>query len=107
MGKVRDIPVQARQQRLYCECGREMKYTGVSKSQLGVVHQHLCEKCFTSEWPTTRYPNIVYEPIKQQGNCKDCLGWGQISISAGDHEWGEDCEPCKGTGSIETEGESV
>jgi len=50
---------------LQCECGGEMKPTGVFLTMYPPLYPHFCEKCGNGENLNTTYPYIDYVTINE------------------------------------------
>ena len=60
--KLMKFPAQTYIIRAVCDCGGELKYVGTSYAGMkGMVYDHTCRKCKTSEQLTEIYPKVTHE----------------------------------------------
>ena len=55
------VPVKVYEMRLFCDCGGEMRATGMSRPTDPPQYEHKCEDCHATEYvPGKAYPHLVY-----------------------------------------------
>ena len=51
---------------MICECGGEMKPTGITYTSNPPIFPHICERCGKGDSFREMYPRIVYEVLTNQ-----------------------------------------
>ena len=63
MSNIRRVPVQTFVERLFCECGGEMKPTGLAKPCSPPLYEHRCEACSATEDAAKAYPCLGHSEV--------------------------------------------
>lgn len=68
MSEVRSTQVLVFEERLYCQCGKEMTFMNISYDSYPPRYPHKCENCGENTTEAKRYPGIVYKTIQEPTN---------------------------------------
>jgi hypothetical protein len=60
-------PVETIRERLMCECGSEMLFSGSQKLSKPPLNEHVCKACGKEDWRRDEiFPRVIYEQRSEQ-----------------------------------------
>jgi hypothetical protein len=68
MPTIKSTKVDVFMEKLMCDCGHELKFSGCSRPMSPPSYEHVCYSCGNIKWMKKLYPSVRYESIS---SCHD------------------------------------